>query len=224
MIRTIDQWFIGPVEVKGKIQAPPNRGQLTNATRLELGQPFEENSLQSAVNSVQNLLKRNGLYRATVESEVSRDDKHQQVMVTFVVDTGKRARLEKPEITGQPGMPEDKIVSATKYKGWFRWKLATSENVQAGVRNVEKKYESKDQLTASVSLAGRDYDETRNRVRPKLNVNGGPKVSITAEGAKVSKGKLKKYVPVFDHGTVNRDLLVQGARNLRGLFPVERLL
>src|SRR5437764_15335115 len=26
LIRTIDQWFIGPVEVKGKIKAPPNAG------------------------------------------------------------------------------------------------------------------------------------------------------------------------------------------------------
>src|SRR5690242_12406259 len=43
LIRTIDQWFIGPVEVRGKIKAPPNEGQLANATRLELGQPYEEN-------------------------------------------------------------------------------------------------------------------------------------------------------------------------------------
>src|SRR5262249_50293966 len=121
-------------------------------------------------------------------------------------------------ITGQPGLPADKIASATKYKGWFRWKLATAENVQAGVRNVEKMYERKDQLTASATLKGREYDEANNRVKPKIEVDGGPKVAISAEGAKVSKGKLKKYVPVFDQGTVNRDLLVEGARNLRDYF------
>src|SRR5689334_6040328 len=42
VIRTVDQWFIGPVEVKGKIKAPPNEGQLANATRLDLGQPYED--------------------------------------------------------------------------------------------------------------------------------------------------------------------------------------
>jgi outer membrane protein insertion porin family len=218
LIRTVDQWFIGPVEVKGKVKAPPNRGQLANATRLELGQPYEENSLQNAVNSIETLLKRNGLYRAKVDSQVTRDDQHQQVMLTFTVDTGKRARLEQPEITGQTVVPPEKIASATKYKGWFRWKMATAETVQAGVRNVENYYDKKDRLTASATLKGRDYDETTNRVKPKIEANGGPKVKITAEGAKVSKGKLKKYVPVFDQGTVNRDLLVLGARNLRDYF------
>jgi outer membrane protein assembly complex protein YaeT len=218
LIRTVDQWFIGPVEVKGKVKAPPNRGQLANATRLELGQPYEENSLQSAINSIENLLKRNGLYQAHVDSQVVRDDEHQQVSLTFIVDSGKRARLEKPEITGDPGMPADKVASAAKYKGWFRWKLATADNVLAGERNVEKKYESKDRLTAAVRLKNREYDEVNNRVKPELEVTGGPVVKITSEGAKVSKGKLKKYVPVFDQGTVNRDLLVLGARNLRDYF------
>ena len=32
------------------------------------------------------------------------------------------------------------------------------------------------------------------------------------------KGTLQKYVPVFDEGTVNQDLLVTGARNLRDYF------
>jgi len=218
LIRTVDQWFIGPVEVHGKVKAPPNRGQLASATRLELGQPYEEDSLQKAVSSIENLLKRNGLYHANVDSQVTRDDQHQQVALTFIVDSGKRSRLETPEITGNPGMPVDKVAAATKYKGWFRWKLATSENVQAGERNVEKKYEKQDRLTAAVILKGREYDAENDRVKPKLEVNGGPKVKITAEGAKVSKGKLKKYVPVFDQGTVNRDLLVLGARNLRDYF------
>jgi outer membrane protein insertion porin family len=218
VVRTVEQWFIGPVEVKGKIKSPPNAGQLANATRLQLGQPYEENSLQTAVNSLENLLKRNGLYQASVQPQVTRDDEHQQVELTFVVDTGKRARLEQPAITGQPGMPEEKVASAAKYKGWFRWKYATADNVQAGLRNVENKYEKQDRLTAAVSLEGRQYDNAANRVKPTINVTGGPRVKITAEGAKVSGKNLKKYVPVYDEGTVNRDLLVQGARNLRDYF------
>lgn len=37
VIRTTEQWFIGPVEVHGKINLPPNQGQLTAASRLDLG-------------------------------------------------------------------------------------------------------------------------------------------------------------------------------------------
>ena len=55
-------------------------------------------------------------------------------------------------------------------------------------------------------------------MRPSIKADGGSKVKIEAQGAKVSKGTLKKYVPAFDEGTVNQDLLVAGARNLRDYF------
>src|ERR1700686_1758187 len=42
VIRTTEQWFVGGVEVQGKVSQPPNEGQLANATRLELGNPFTD--------------------------------------------------------------------------------------------------------------------------------------------------------------------------------------
>src|SRR6185437_7639062 len=51
-----------------------------------------------------------------------------------------------------------------------------------------------------------------------IAADGGPKIKIKTDGAKVSKGKLETYVPVFDEETVNRDLLVRGTRNLRDYF------
>ena len=83
---------------------------------------------------------------------------------------------------------------------------------------MRRKYEKQNRLTASVRLASRDYDAAHNTVKPTLEANGGPKVKITATGGKISKGKLKQYVPVFDEQTVNRDLLVQGAGNLHDYF------
>ncbi len=219
IVRTVDQWFVGPVEVRGKIQAPPNLGQLANATQLQLGQPFSDEDLRGAVQGMQSLLERNGLYGVAIQSQISRDEEHQQVEVTFLVQLQKkRARLTTPTITGDTRMPVEKVASATKYKGWFRWKPATNENVQAGVRNVRAKYNKQDRLTSQVRLTRRDYDVETNRVKPALDVNGGPKTKIKATGAKVSKGKLQEYVPVFDEQTVNRDLLVQGATNLHDYF------
>ena len=37
-------------------------------------------------------------------------------------------------------------------------------------------------------------------------------------GAKVSQGKLRRYVPIFEEHAVDHDLLVEGARNLRDYF------
>jgi outer membrane protein insertion porin family len=218
VVRTKDQWFVGPVDVQGKINKPPNRGQLSNATTLQLGQPFNDDDLRGAVQGMQSLLQRNGLYGATIEPRVTRDPEHQQTSVTFVVKTGKRARFTTPNVTGDTRIPAPQVAKAAKYKGWFRWKPATNQDAQAGAKNARHKYEKQNRLTASVRLSRRDYDAATNTVKPTLNANGGPKVKINVTGGTISKGKLKSYVPVFDEQTVNRDLLVQGAGNLHDYF------
>src|SRR2546425_6041287 len=67
IFRTQDQWFIGPVQVRGKVSVPPNFGQLANATKLELGQPYDEDSLRAATQGIEQLLNREGFYKASIE-------------------------------------------------------------------------------------------------------------------------------------------------------------
>src|SRR5262249_4086602 len=100
----------------------------------------------------------------------------------------------------------------------FRWRPATEENTQRGVKRIRDKYDKKDRLTADVDITNREYLSDVNRLRVTIEANGGPKIRIATAGAKVSRGNLEKYVPVFDEQTVNRDLLVRGVRNLRDYF------
>jgi outer membrane protein assembly factor BamA len=221
IVRTTEQWFVGPVEVRGKMNLPPNEGQLAGASRLELGQPFSDDDLDRAVRGLRRLLERNGLYTAEITPKIERDTAHQDVSITFQIKAGKRARLEMPLISGDPRLPEIEVARAAKYKGWFRWKPATDANVQDGVHNILNRYAKKKRLTASVTLDKRTYNPSTNRVQPSITVNGGPVVKIVSENAKISQGKLKKYVPVFEEQTVNNDLLVTGARNLTDYFQFQ---
>ena len=82
-------------------------------------------------------------------------------------------------------------------------------------------YGKKDHLMAKVTMPKIDYDAAKNRVQPNLDIDAGPKVTIKAIEAKVSKGKLKKYVPVYQQHRVDRDLLVQGATNLTDYFQLQ---
>jgi outer membrane protein insertion porin family len=218
IFHTTEQWFVGPVEVRGKSGSPPNPGQLANATRLQLGTPFEDGDVQSATENIRDLLQRNGFYRASIQPQVSRDAEHQEVVLNFGVDSGNRARLTLPHVDGDTKIPAGEVAHNAGYKSWFRWKPATESNTQRGLVNIRKKYEKQDRLTASVRLDGRDYLAGQNRVRPSITADGGPRIKFETEGAKLSRGKLKKYVPVFDEETVNRDLLVTGARNLRDYY------
>lgn len=220
VFRTSTQWFVGPVEVTGKTHLPPNTAQLASATRLDLGTPFNDGDVDTAVNNLRTLLERNGLYHGSIAPNVVRDAEHQQVSITFQVNSGKRARFTLPTVIGDTKLPPADLARAAKYKDifFFPWKPATQTATQAGLQNIRNQYERQNRLTASVTLERTDYLSDENRVRPTIRADGGPKIEIHAEGAKVSKGTLQRYVPVFDEATVNQDLLVAGASNLRDYF------
>ena len=218
VIRTTPQWFVGPVEVRGRIDTPPTPGHIVNATRLDLGTPYEDSQLHAAVENIRDLLEHNGLFHGSVTPAVVRDPAHQQVAITFRVDTGRHARLTLPLVTGDTRIPPGRLEQAAGYRGWFRWKRATSDNVQSGLQNMRKLYDKQDRLTASVTLTREDYLAQFNRVRPVVEADGGPRIKIVTEGAHVSRSNLRKYVPIYDLEAVNRDLLVMGATNLRAYF------
>jgi outer membrane protein assembly complex protein YaeT len=217
-IRTTEQWFVGPVEVLGKVRTPPNEGQLANATRLELGSPFDESELRTAADGMRNLLQRNGLYLAEIDTKIDRDVEHQQVALTFQVKSGKRARLTTPVIKGDTRVSPEDVAKWARYKRLFGWKPTTDENVQFGLQNIRKQYDKQDRLTADVTLDRQEYLSDSQKVLATITADGGPKIKIRTEGAKVSRSKLQEYVPVYDEEAVNRDLLVTGVRNLRDYF------
>ena len=218
VIETRPQWFVSSVDVDADFAAPPNLAQLENATRLYLGEPFTSEDLDGAVENIQNLLRRNGFFLGAVTPELTRNDEYQQVSFRFVVSSGKRARLTHPIIVGNPRLPREEVSEAAGYRGWFRWKTANRGNVQSGLERIRNLFEKHDRLTARVRLEGTEYDALRNRAIPTVEVQGGPVVQIRTVGAKVSDRRLRRYIPVFDAETVNRDLLVEGARNLRDYF------
>jgi outer membrane protein assembly complex protein YaeT len=213
-------WFVGGVSVEGKLVNPPNRGQVASTKQLNLGAPFHDEDLNHAVEGIKNLLKANGLYEAEVTPTVERDEDAQQIFIKFAIKEHKRAKYEMPAITGDTKLSDNTILRAT---GWrvpliHWWRQVTDVRTHGGVRGLLSKYQKQDRLAARVELEKLDYDAQRHRVRPALNVDAGPKVQVKTVEAKVSKRLLKRYVPIFEEGTVDDDLLVEGKRNLQDYF------
>jgi outer membrane protein assembly complex protein YaeT len=71
---------------------------------------------------------------------------------------------------------------------------------------------------ARVKLEEINYDSERRRGIATIDVQAGPRVEVNTVGDKLSQGKLKKYLPIYEERTVDRDLLVEGARNLRDYY------
>ena len=218
--KTEPSWFVGSVVV-GTVQEPPNAGQLASSSQLLLGTEFTEDDLLSASRNMENVLRNNGFFLATITPRYKYDKPTQQVNINLGVVQGSRARFSSPNITGNPGRPVEKIISATRWKrlyGLFGYDYITENRVQSGVEKIRTLYQKKDHLMARVSLEKMDYDEETNTAKPTIHIDSGPQVHIRAEGAKISKGKLKQLVPVFQERAVDRDLLVEGQRNITEYF------
>jgi outer membrane protein assembly complex protein YaeT len=216
---TKNSWFIGSVLVAGGL-SNPTPGQLENATRLELGQPYTGAKLQEAVAGQRRLLESNGLYGSAIHPVLDYDSAHQQVNLRFEVDAGRRAHFAPPVLTGDLKMDPEKIVGATRFRRWIihTWKPVTETRVLEGAKGVRAEYEKANRLEAAVALDSLKYDPATNRALPTLRIDPGPRIQVRTTGAKVSPRKLRRYVPVFEEHAVDRDLLVEGARNLRDYF------
>jgi outer membrane protein insertion porin family len=215
---TQNNWFIGRVGVEGEIKEPPNAQQLIAATRLELGEVESEEKIRQAENGIQQAFESNGFYLSNAQPKFAYDPRTTQVLVTFLVESGHRAKYSRPDILGEPVIPIEKIISATHWKGWFGWHKVTQRRTQRGIQNVRKLYQKQDRLMARVTLEKMDFDQDALSVLPTLRIRAGPKVSVNVIGAKLARDKLQRLVPIFEEHTVDRDLLVEGQRNLRDYF------
>ncbi len=212
--------FVGHVEVSGNVSDPPSRSAIASAAHFRVGTPFDETALDAAEKNIRALFTSNGLYGGDVSIDKTFDPQTALIHVTIHVKAGKRARYDPPAISGQAKLADATIIRAT---GWriiliHRWRKVSEALTDKGVEGIRKKYLDKDLLTATTELQGLDYDPERGRVKPRLQLDAGPTIQVKAEGATVSKSRLKRLVPVYEEGAVDDDLLVEGARNLRDYF------
>ncbi|HEY7306983.1 MAG TPA: POTRA domain-containing protein [Bryobacteraceae bacterium] len=209
-------YFVGRVLVTG-VKEPPSGGQLASATKLRLGQPYSDAAKNQAVESVENTLRQNGFYHSRIDAAIQFQPKTEQANVFLNVNTGKRARFEEPAITGVTGKTEDSTIRATRWKrlyGLLGWQEVTESRLRRGVDNIRRYYQKRDFLQAKVTLTHLDYSEKTNTARPFLDVKPGPRIAVRVEGAQISRGRLAELVPVFQEGAIDRDLLIEGQRNL----------
>jgi outer membrane protein insertion porin family len=220
--------FIRNVVVTG-VDEPPSPGQLVNATKLQLGTRYDPAQVRQSVENLMETLRANGFYLAKITPEID-NQFHQQVDITLRVDTGDRAKYSTPVIKGAPQKPIEDIVKSTRWRklfGLLGWKEVTETRTDQGLDRIRRAYQKKDYLMARVSLEQMEFDQKENRVIPTISIDSANKVIVRTRGAKISRGRLRELVPIYQELTVDKDLLVEGKRELteymqsRGFFEAE---
>lgn len=210
-------YFIGRITVTG-VKPPPSVGQLLDVTKLRLGTRYAEGNRHQAIEEVQNELRQNGFYDAFIHSQVTYDSINQQADLAFEVDAGKRARFEKPEITGNPQRQDRSIIRTTHWQrlyGLLGWQQVTEARVRTGLSNVRSYYEKHNLFDTRVALTRLEFNHERNTVKPTVDIQAGPSVTIRVTGARIGQSKLKELVPLFQEHSIDPDLLMEGQRNIR---------
>lgn len=218
--------FVGRVSAEGSPD-PPSAGQLVTATKLELGTEFANNDIPPAVETIQDRLRANGLFGATVTPQLTRDPAIDQINIDFHIDPGKRARFSGLSIQGDAERPVQAIIRSTKWRrpfGLFGWNPMTESKLQNGLENVRNYYLRHDHLLARVTLSNLDYDEDTNTVKPALTIDPGAPVFVKTVGAKLSRGKLRQLLPIYQERSIDRSLLEEGRRSLIDYFQTEGYL
>lgn len=223
IIATEPTFFVSQVNVLGA-KDPPNEGQLAGAAKLQLGTQFNDNDADSAVGNLIDRLRANGLYGSKVTYTVDRVPETQEARIHFQVDAGKRARFDGVELGGNPQRSAERVIRSSHWRllfDRFGWHHVTEARVRSGLESVRRSYQSENLLLSRVTLEQLKYNEKNNTVTPRLYFDPGPKVDISSTGSKISKGMLKNLVPVYQERTVDRDLLVEGRRNLLEYFQAQ---
>ncbi len=218
--QTHNTWFIGSVSVEG-VPPPPDKGQLVNATRLGLGNEFSEEQVQAAIGNILEVLRANGFYQARVERFLDYEPAFSQVNILFLVEPGRRATFGRPVVKGVTGEETRKVIDATNWQRfWFLpgWKPVTERRLRNGLERVRRHYQRRQYLLSSVALEGIKFDPETGAAIPTIDVHRGPQVQVRTTGTKVSQGRLRKLVPIYQEQSVDRDLLVEGSRNLTDYF------
>ncbi len=216
-------YFIGYFDVSG-VPDPPNEGQLLVATKLTLGGAYVPGDTTAAVGRIADLLKRNGFYNAGIEPTTDRREPTQEVHIDYRVDPGGRAKFDGLVATGDTLRPVDNLIHSSGWKrfgGLFGWHQLTETRLQNGVDSIRSWYPKHDRLLAQVTLVKLDYHSDANTVTPVLAINPGPPVLVRLRGAKLSSGKLRSLLPIYEERSVDRDLLEEGSRDLDSYFETQ---
>jgi outer membrane protein insertion porin family len=220
---TLPNFFVGAVEVEGA-PSHPNANQLLNASKFQLGELYTADKLDHALENLRQLMQENGYYRARVSAESTSNAATQQVSVLFHISVSEPAHIGEVKLTGHSSLSDAELQDIARMHPGDR---VTAARVTNSLQHLRKKFQKQQRVLAQVSIAEQKYHPETNAVDYTFLIDPGPVVVVYTLGYHVSRGVLKKEIPIYEENAVDDDLLNEGNRNLldylqsRGLFDAK---
>jgi len=216
-------YFVGDIRAVGH-PSRPTANQVVNASKLQLGEAFTKEKIDRARANIERLMQENGYYHSAISDEENKNPQTQQVSILFRLSPGPQAHIGRVNVTGNPVYSQGQVQDIAKM---HPGDAVSAQRVSNALDRLRKKFQKQNRLLAQVSITNRTYHSDTNTVDYTFDVQPGPTVDIVAEGFKISRGQLKKSVPVYEENALDDDLLNEGRRNLlnylqtRGYFEAK---
>ncbi len=203
--------FIGTVAVNGATGATMNV-QLDRASQLQAGTRLTNAKMSRALDQMRATLEVNGYHRATIVQTVTPHSDRQLADIAFRVTSGPRARVGTVTVTGDAGM---KVEEFRRHAHLRTGAYVDHDTVNRALNSVLREYQRQSRLEAEVKLESASYDRGANAVNFRFSANRGPVVKVVVEGANIDLERIKRFIPIYEEGSFDEDLLNEGNRRLR---------
>jgi outer membrane protein insertion porin family len=203
--------FLGRTQIFG-IKSEQLRTQLVASERLLPGTRYTQRKLDTSLASIRQALTENGYHQAKVERRVQVDQVNQQVNVIYNITPGTVARIGDVKVEGTPGLSLEEFRKASGLKPD---KKVDRDTVSRALTRLRKRYDKKQRWAGSVTLQQETYDPARNRLDYTFHATEGPLVQVKVEGARYKRATIERLIPIYEEGTIDLDLVNEGAHNLR---------
>ena len=203
-------FFVGRVDVEG---APghPSYNQIVNSSKFQLGELHTLDKLDRALQNIRQLMQENGYYRARVTAESTSNAATEQVSILFHITANSPAHIGEVNVTGHTAISQAQIQDIARMRPGDR---VTASRITTALQRLRKKFQKQHRVLAQVSIAEQKYHPESNSVDYTFLLDPGPVVVVYAQGFHVSRGVLKREIPVYQENALDEDLLNEGKRNL----------
>ena len=215
-------FYVGLYQFPGAERFP--YGLLLQVSHFSSQEPYSSSDINKAKETLQAHFRQNGYFTSHIEVEVQPDKTHGLANVNFNTALGPRARFGDVVIEG--ASPEE-TIQMQEFLRSFRARIQMAavrpgrtyslRTLQNAIRRLESRLANDKHPVVRVKLTGAEYNPTTNRADVTFNVQRGPVIQATVEGAQLSRRVQRELLPVYEGG-LSPELIQEGRKNLLNHF------
>lgn len=220
-------YFIGMIHFPGAMKEF-SYSRLLLVVDYPAQEPYEETRAQAGQKTLTRFFAQEGYFTAQVKEQTELDPAHKLANIVYHVTLGRRAKFGEVTISGAPPTETAELKSslhsfhallhgATVNAG----KPYSPGHLEAATKLLQDVLGRQNHLANHVQMQPPAYDPQTNRAPVHWDVALGSTVVVRVVGARVSRGTLKKLIPVYEESAFDQDLVDEGQRNLVSYFQTK---